>query len=301
MPEPEEPEQRRKIFVGSLVFKTDEKDLKEFYSQFGEITDCVVMKDKQTNKSRGFGFVTFQDVTMVDEAMKNRPHTINGRLAQPKRAVPREEAGNPTSGAAIQKIFIGGIKDKPITKEDIDEYFGQFGTIKDSVIMVEKGTGKPRGFAFVEFDDYDPVDKIIGLKNHKIKDCPVEVKKATPRNADMGGGPMMGGGGGGGGRGGFGYGGGMGGGMGGGYGGGYGMGFGGGGGYGGGGYGGGGYGGGGFGGPMGGGYGMRGGYGGGFGQNYGQNFGGGPMRGGGYGMRGGGGGYGGGGPYGGRM
>ena len=44
MPEPEEPEQRRKIFVGSLVFKTDEKDLKEFYSQFGEITDCVVMK-----------------------------------------------------------------------------------------------------------------------------------------------------------------------------------------------------------------------------------------------------------------
>ena len=35
---------------------------------------------------------------------------------QPKRAVPREDAGNPTSGAAIQKIFIGGIKDKPITK-----------------------------------------------------------------------------------------------------------------------------------------------------------------------------------------
>jgi len=299
MPEPEEPEQRRKIFVGSLVFKSDEKDLKEFYGQFGEITDCVVMKDKQTGKSRGFGFVTFQDVSMVDEAMKNRPHTINGRQCQPKRAVPREDAGNPTSGAAIQKIFIGGIKDKPITKEDIDEYFGKYGTIKDSVIMVEKGTGKPRGFAFVEFDDYDPVDKIILEKTHKIKDFSVEVKKATPRNADAGPGPMMGGGG----RGGFGGGYGMGGGgMPGGYGGGYGMGFGGGGGYGGGGYAGG------FGGgPMGGGgYGMRGGYGGGggFGQNYGQNFGGGPMRGGfmrGGGGFGGGGGYGGGGPYGGRM
>ena len=35
-------------------------------------------------------------------------------------------------------------------QEDIDEYFGKYGTIKDSVIMVEKGTGKPRGFAFVE-------------------------------------------------------------------------------------------------------------------------------------------------------
>ena len=52
MPEPEEPEQRRKIFVGSLVFKTDEKDLKEFYSQFGEITDCVVMKVGQWQKKR---------------------------------------------------------------------------------------------------------------------------------------------------------------------------------------------------------------------------------------------------------
>ena len=52
MPEPEEPEQRRKIFVGSLVFKTDEKDLKEFYSQFGEITDCVVMKVGQWQKNK---------------------------------------------------------------------------------------------------------------------------------------------------------------------------------------------------------------------------------------------------------
>ena len=46
----------------------------------------------------------------------------------------------------------------------------------------------------IQFDDYDPVDKIILEKSHKIKDCSVEVKKATPRNADMGAGHMMGGG-----------------------------------------------------------------------------------------------------------
>ena len=49
----------------------------------------------------------------------------------------------------------------------------------------------------LQFDDYDPVDKIILEKSHKINDCSVEVKKATPRNADMGAGHMMGGGGGG--------------------------------------------------------------------------------------------------------
>ena len=68
----DEPEQKRKIFVGSLVQKTNDDDLREFYSQFGEITDCVVMKDKTTGKSRGFGFVTYTNSSMVDEAMKNR-------------------------------------------------------------------------------------------------------------------------------------------------------------------------------------------------------------------------------------
>lgn len=68
----DEPEQKRKIFVGSLVQKTNDDDLREFYSQFGEITDCIVMKDKATGKSRGFGFVTYSNASMVDEAMKNR-------------------------------------------------------------------------------------------------------------------------------------------------------------------------------------------------------------------------------------
>ena len=68
----DEPEQKRKIFVGSLVQKTNDDDLREFYSQFGEITDCIVMKDKSTGKSRGFGFVTYSNASMVDEAMKNR-------------------------------------------------------------------------------------------------------------------------------------------------------------------------------------------------------------------------------------
>jgi len=177
-----EPEQMRKIFIGGLSYKTSDEGLRGYYSQWGELLDCVVMTDKNTGKSRGFGFVTYGSCAMVDEAMKNRPHVIDGRTVQPKRAVPREESNSSGANVTVNKIFIGGIRDKPVTKDDLDEYFGRFGNIVDCVIMVEKETNKPRGFAFVEFDDYDPVDQIILRKHHSINGVKIDVKKAIPRD-----------------------------------------------------------------------------------------------------------------------
>lgn len=97
---------------------------------------------------------------MVDEAMSNRPHRIDNRQVETKRAVPRDEIGKPEAGASVTKMFIGGIKDN-IGEEDLKEYFGTFGTVLSVTIPTNKETGIKRGFAFVEFDDYDSVDKVI--------------------------------------------------------------------------------------------------------------------------------------------
>ena len=48
-----------------------------------------------------------------------------------------------------------------MTEDDIRQYFEQFGKIAAITRLTEKDTGKPRGFGFVEYDDYDPVDKAI--------------------------------------------------------------------------------------------------------------------------------------------
>lgn len=87
---PTEPEQFRKVFIGGLSYKTDDDALKAYFSKYGELVDYVVMKDGQSGRSRGFGFVTYSSSCMVDELMKNRPHVIDGRQVEPKRATPRE-------------------------------------------------------------------------------------------------------------------------------------------------------------------------------------------------------------------
>ncbi|MEQ1862293.1 MAG: RNA-binding protein, partial [Chthoniobacteraceae bacterium] len=47
-----------RLFVGNLSFETTENDLQDAFAQFGTITDCKVMTDRMTGRSRGFGFIT---------------------------------------------------------------------------------------------------------------------------------------------------------------------------------------------------------------------------------------------------
>ena len=74
-------------------------------------------------------------------------------------------------------------------------YFGQYGTVTEVKVIMDKETGKKKGFGFVDFDDYDPVDKIICKaleQNHEIKGRRVDVNKAIKKE-EMSGGPMGGG------------------------------------------------------------------------------------------------------------
>ncbi|KAF2173958.1 hypothetical protein M409DRAFT_62161 [Zasmidium cellare ATCC 36951] len=160
------------MFIGGLNWETTDQSLKDYFSQFGEVVECTVMRDGATGRSRGFGFLTFKDPKTVNTVMV-KEHQLDGKLIDPKRAIPRDEQEK------TAKIFVGGVS-QDATESDFKEFFMKFGRVLDATLMMDKDTGRPRGFGFVTFDNEMAVERTLEGPL-AILGKPIEVKRAQPR------------------------------------------------------------------------------------------------------------------------
>lgn len=70
----------KKLFVGSLSWDTTDDGLRAAFEQFGEVSEAIVIRDRMSGRSRGFGFVTFDDADAADRAMSELNNTeLDGR------------------------------------------------------------------------------------------------------------------------------------------------------------------------------------------------------------------------------
>nr|XP_029521202.1 RNA-binding protein 38-like [Oncorhynchus nerka] len=90
-----------KIFVGGLPYHTNNASLRKYFETFGDIDEAVVITDRQTGKSRGYGFVTMMDRGAAERACKDPNPIIDGRKANINLAYLGAKPRSPQTGFSI--------------------------------------------------------------------------------------------------------------------------------------------------------------------------------------------------------
>jgi len=102
---------QQNLFIGSLAYATTDDSLKAFFETIGEVKQARVVTDRETGRSRGFGFVEYTDEANNQKAVDELNgkeldgRTINVSLARPKEDRPRREFNNdgPRQGGAFRQ------------------------------------------------------------------------------------------------------------------------------------------------------------------------------------------------------
>ena len=95
--------QPQNLFVGSLAYATTDESLKEFFESVGEVKSARVITDRDTGKSRGFGFVEFEDASLNQKAVDElHGQTLDGREINVSIAREKEDRG-PRGGGSFRR------------------------------------------------------------------------------------------------------------------------------------------------------------------------------------------------------
>jgi RNA recognition motif-containing protein len=89
----------KKLFIGGLSWDTNDQGLRNAFSKYGEITEATVVTDRESGRSRGFGFVTFEDSDAADSAIQGmNGATLDGRTLNVNEARDRGDRGGGGGG-----------------------------------------------------------------------------------------------------------------------------------------------------------------------------------------------------------
>jgi len=176
-------EDDRKLFCGALPQEAKDTDIKEYFTQFGEIENVNLKMDPVTSRSRGFCFIVFKEVAGLEAAVANTAHVVKGKKVTCKKAEAKQG-----------KIYIGKLPPgDALSKEDIQAHFAQYGEVVEVTRPVDKmKDNEPKTFAFITFAREDTAKQLVKQGEATIGDHQVEIKKVTPKDQSGGGYAPMG-------------------------------------------------------------------------------------------------------------
>lgn len=177
----------RKVFVRGLAWETTTERLSEAFADYGAVEEAAVIFDKNTGKSRGYGFVTFYEMESAQRAIQQQYREIDGRQTvcnlaairpdeqhsshKPNFRGPHQFHGNNNNNnnhnnagqpgdEVDRKLFVRGLS-WDTTNETFRMEFQKFGEIEDATIARDRGTGKSKGFGFVTYRHKSSADRAL--------------------------------------------------------------------------------------------------------------------------------------------
>ena len=170
------------LFVRNIGYDTTQETLGDYFMKYGDVEEAKICTDKQTNKSRGFGFVKFYDKKSAAKAMKDSENiVVDGRNLQirysnDKNGPLKGSNENHKKGNSEFGIFVGNISYK-CTEKDLKNFFKDCGNVTD-VRLAKKPDGKLKGFAHVDFDCKEAVDKAVEKNGKELQGRELKVDRS---------------------------------------------------------------------------------------------------------------------------
>ncbi|KAI3848615.1 hypothetical protein MKX03_010325 [Papaver bracteatum] len=125
------------LFVHGLDWETTSDQLKEIFSTYGDIIQCKIVVDRNTGKSKGYGFVLYKHRKSVSKALKEPLRKIGNRRATCRLASNQQQQW---------KIFVGNV-DSEISSMKLHSFFSKYGEIEEGPLGSDMNTGRFKGFA----------------------------------------------------------------------------------------------------------------------------------------------------------
>lgn len=188
------------IFVGDLSPEIETETLREAFAPFGEISNCRIVRDSQTLKSKGYAFVSFVKKAEAENAIQSMngqwlgSRSIRTNWSTRKPPAPREQIKGPKNGgrplydevygqtsATNSTVYCGGFPSNVITEDLMHKHFGLFGPIQDVRVF------KDKGYAFIKFTTKDAATHAIEhTHNTEINSYPVKCFWGKVGGGEMG-------------------------------------------------------------------------------------------------------------------
>lgn len=155
-----------KIFVGNLPFGVDSTELAGLFGSVGTVEMVEVIYDKVTRRSRGFGFVTMSSVDDVKAVvqqfngyeLQGRALRVNSGPPPPKEdRAPRGGGGSFDSG---NRLYVGNLS-WGVETSDLQTLFSEHGQVTDAKVVVDRDSGRSRGFGFVTYSTAEEAENAI--------------------------------------------------------------------------------------------------------------------------------------------